>query len=460
MEQDGMKRFVKHARALLGGAAIATLLAAVPVTVDHNGASFGNAAQAQSESSKAKKKRRSQVIRNEKLVKAMNAAVEKMDEEDMVGALAALERSPAMEELSSYERSKLYQFRGSLYAQTERYAEATRQFEAYLREPDAAENEVDGVRFNLAQLYMVQGNFPQALTLLENWRKTAEVIRAQQEFLFCQAYLQTEAFKKALAPCAATLSKADEEGVEKRESWVVANVVAYQQNNQLEPATKWLKWLLVNYPKEQYWKQLSGMFSLRGMEKDEVAAYEIAYLQGFLKTESDIKRMAQLYQYHGVPIKATEVINKGFADGILKKEKSVYELLGSSYQLAREQDDAKEPLAKAAEQADKKDAGKLWERVAQIYIADEEWTKAADALAKAQRAGNLSNPYRTKVYEGMSLTYSGKFDRATKAFNAARKLAKTAKDRKQINGWLAFVKDQKRRADDRKKYGLKPYRAR
>ncbi|MEM6684038.1 MAG: hypothetical protein AAF607_17520, partial [Pseudomonadota bacterium] len=318
---------------------------------------------------------------------------------------------------------------------------------------------VDGVRFNLAQLYMVQSQFPKAIALLEDWRKTAEVIRASQEFLFCQAYLQTEAYKKALTPCAATLTKADAEGIDKRESWVVANVVAYQQDNQLEPATKWLKWLIVNYPKEQYWKQLSGMYSQRGLEKDEVAAFEVAYVQGFLKTESDIKRMAQLYQYHGVPIKATEVINKGLSDKILKQDKSIYELLGSSYQLAREQDDAKLPLAKAAEKAEKKDAGKLWERVAQIYIADEEWTKAADALAKAQRAGNLSNPYRTKVYEGMSLTYSGKFTSAKTAFEKARKLAKTSKDRKAINGWLAFVKDQKRRADDRKKYGLKPYAA-
>lgn len=452
-----MKSLSKMSKAILSSVALGAILATGTVSVELPGMSLTSQAYAQD---KKEKRRKSQVIRNEKLGKAMNKAVEMMDAEDMQGALRELARSPAMTELSSYERSKLHQFRGSLYAQTEQYERATTEFEAFLREPDAVPNEADGVRFNLAQLYMVQQKYTQALTLLENWRKTAEVVRASQEFLFCQAYLQTEAYGKAIAPCSATLTKADAEGVEKRESWVVANVVAYQQNNQLVPATDWLKWLLVNYPKEQYWKQLSGMFSQRNMEKDEVAAFEIAYLQGFLKTESDIKRMAQLYQYHGVPIKATEVINKGIKDGILKEDKYILELLGSSYQLAREQKDAKNPLAQAAAKAAKKDAGKLWERVAQIYIADEEWNKAADALSKAQRAGNLSNPYRTKVYEGMSLTYSGKFSSARKAFGEARKLAKTNKDRKQIGGWLAFVKDQERRAADRKKYRLKPYASR
>ena len=130
-------------------------------------------------------------------------------------------------------------------------------------------------------------------------------------------------------------------------------------------------------------------------------------------------------------------------------------------------DDAKSPLseaarlaAKAKESKDRKDAGKLWERVAQLYIVSEEWSKAANALASAQRAGGLSNPYRVKVYEGMSLTYSGKYSSARKTFTAAKKLAKNEKDRKQINGWLAFVDDQQRRANDRKKYGLKPYAGR
>lgn len=451
-----MKRISKMSRSFLASAALGVVLAVGSSAVEIPQFDMSSQAQAQEK----KKASSSQVIRNEKLAKAMNAAIEKMDLEDPAGALRELQKSPLMEELSSYERSKLYQFRGSLYAQTENYDEATRQFEAFLKEPDAAPNEADGVRFNLAQLYMVQGKYDTAINLLENWRKTAEVVRASQEFLFCQAYLQTERFKQALSPCQATLAKADAEAVEKRESWVVANVVAYQQNNQLEPATTWLKWLLVNYPKERYWKQLSGMYAQRGLEKDEIATYEIAYVQGFLRTESDLKRMAQLYQYHGIPIKSVEVINKGLKDGILKEERDILELLGGSYQLAREQEGAKQPLAKAAAAANSEKAGRLWERVAQLYIADENWDKAADALAKAQKAGNLSNPYRTKVYEGMSLTYSNRFDEARKAFNRARTLAETDKDRSQIRGWLSFVDAETRRYNDRKKYGLKPYRSR
>ncbi|MEO0412928.1 MAG: hypothetical protein AAF221_13935 [Pseudomonadota bacterium] len=458
-----MTTILSKTKSTLSCFAIAVSLVLGAAAIDVPGTPLSSAAQAQEK----KKTRRSQIIKNEKLIKAMNGALEMLNEEKIPDAFNQLQKAPPMAELSSYERAKLYQFRGQLHAQLDRYPAAIKDWEAMLREPEVSPTEADSIRFNLAQVYMVEGQYDRAIGILENWRKTAEVVRANQEFLFCQAYLQTEKFKKALTPCQATLSKADAEGLERRENWVVANVVAYQQDNQFPPATDLLKWLITNYPKEQYWKQLSGMYSQRGMEKEELASFEIAYAQGFLDTESEVKRMAQLYQFHGMPIKSVDVINKGIKDGYLKKDKEMMELLGGSYQLARETDDAKNPLAEAARKAaqsaekkERKDAGKLWERVAQLYIVSEEWDKAAKALASAQRAGGLSNPYRTKVYEGMSLTYSSKYQSARKTFAAAKKLAKNDKDRKQINGWLAFVDDQQRRAADRKKYGLKPYAGR
>ncbi|MEM7568890.1 MAG: hypothetical protein AAF337_03765 [Pseudomonadota bacterium] len=460
-----IKKVLLTVKSAASCAALAAALSVGAAAIDVPGTSLSPEAYAQS--NEKKKTRRSQIIKNEKLIKAMNGALEMLGEDKIADAYTQLQRAPAMAELSSYERAKLYQFRGQLHAQLDRYPQAITDWEAMLREPEVSPADADSIRFNLAQVYMVEGNFPKALSILESWRKTAEVVRANQEFLFCQAYLQTEAFKKALTPCNATLTKADAEGLERRENWVVANVVAHQQNDQYDKATGLLKWLVTNYPKEQYWKQLSGMFSQRGMGKDELATFEIAYAQGFLDTESEVKRMAQLYQFHGMPIKAVGVINKGVKDGYLEENKEILELLGGSYQLARESNDAKVPLAEAARKAaassDKKirkDAGKLWERVAQLYIVSEQWSKAASALNSAQRAGGLSNPYRVKVYEGMSLAYSGKFSSARKTFSAAKKLAKNDKDRKQINGWLAFVDDQERRAKDRKTYGLKPYGSR
>ncbi|MEM1018952.1 MAG: hypothetical protein AAGJ09_00505 [Pseudomonadota bacterium] len=459
-----MKISVSKLKTAISAMALGSALTLGAAIVDVPGTSLVSEAFAQQE---AKKKKRSQIIRNDKLIKAMNAALEKLNEDDIPGAFAQLQRAPAGAELTSYERAKLYQFRGQLHAQLDRYPQAIQDWEAMIREPDVSPSDADAVRFNLAQVYMVEGQYDRALGILENWRKTAEVVRANQEFLFCQAYLQTEKFQKALTPCSATLEKATAETLEWRENWVVANVVANQQNNKFEPATDLLKWLLVNHPKEQYWKQLSGMYSQRGLDKDELASFELAYLQGFLDTESEVKRMAQLYQFHGVPIQAVAVIQKGLKDGVLKENKEIMELLGSSYQLARESDDAKGPLAQAAKKAAdskdskvRKDAGKLWERVAQLYIVSEQWSKAADALNAAQRAGGLSNPYRAKVYEGMSLAYSSKFSAARKTFAAARKLAKKEKDRKQINGWLAFVDAEQRRYNDRRKYNLKPYGSR
>jgi len=415
------------------------------------------AQRAGSDEDKPKRKtKKAQVIRNEKLGKVLQEAVELMSAEppDLNGALAAIRRAPASDKLSSYERSKVYQIQASIAAQQERYNDAIGFFSSMISEEDTSPVEKEQATFNIAQLYMVTEQFQNAVNILEKWFQTAESPAPSAYFWLCQGYLQLEDYKKALSPCTDTIRVAQERDVPVIENWVRAAVVSYQQSGDLENATNWIKYALLNWPKRDYWIQYVSMMSQRGLEKQELAAYEIAYKQGFLTRETEIVRLAQMYQYHQIPFKAVKVLEKGIADGIVEESRKHLELLANVYTLSKEYGDAVDPLQKAAALANE---GKLWERLAQTYLQDEEWDKASDALSKAISTGGISNPFRTRILEGMALANSGEFSKAEAKFKEARKDAKDARERNQIKGWLRYVEDEKRRSKDIATYRIKKY---
>lgn len=405
-----------------------------------------------------RKTRQSQVIRDEKLGKVMNEAVELLNAEgkepDLKAIYAVLERAPALDKLSSYERSKLALFRGQILAQMERYKDSIVQLQLALKEEDIDETDKSQTYFTLAQLYMVTEQFQAAIGLLEDWFKTANNPNPTAYFLLCQGYLQIENYKKAIEPCVTTINTAREREIELLENWVRAVIIVYQQTNDLEKATDWVKYAFTNWPKRDYWIQYVSMLSQRGLEQQELSAYEIAYRMGYLTRETEVVRLAQMYQYHQVPYKSVKVLEKGIKDGIVEENRKNLELLANVYTLARESEDAVDPLQKAATLANE---GPLWERLAQVYIQDEEWAKAANALDKAIRAGGLSNQFRTRVLEGMTLANSGKFDEAREKFKDARRATDETREKRQIDAWLRYVDDEQRRTKDIATYNIKKY---
>lgn len=403
-----------------------------------------------------RKTKKAQVIRNEKLGKVLQEAVELMTAEppDLNGAVAAMRRAPANDKLSSYERSKVYQIQASLAAQQERYEDAIRFFSLMIAEEDTSPVEKEQATFNTAQLYMVTEQFQKAVNLLESWFKTAENPAPSAYFWLCQGYLQLENYQKALTPCTDTIKVAQERDVPIIENWVRAAVVSYQQSGDLVNATEWIKYALANWPKRDYWIQYVSMMSQQGKDKEELSAYEIAYKQGFLTRESEIVRLAQMYQFQQIPYKAVKVLEKGIKDGIVEENRKHLELLANVYTLSKEYSDAVAPLERAAAIANE---GKMWERLAQVYLQDEEWEKASEALSKAVKAGGISNPFRTRILEGMALANSGKFAQAEDKFKEARRVAEDARERNQIKGWLRYVEDEKRRSKDIATYRIKKY---
>ena len=160
-------------------------------------------------------------------------------------------------------------------------------------------------------------------------------------------------------------------------------------------------------------------------EKLAFVAQQAMFVQGMLTTSKELSSMAQLFLYHGVPIKAAQILDKGLEDGTIEKTEKNYELLANAFMHSREWKKAVKPLTIAAEKSDK---GTFYEQLGQSYLQDEKWKEASNALEKALDKGGLDDEANTWLLLGIARTRIEAFDDAIKAFRKAGDDDDVAKD--------------------------------
>ncbi|MEM8799287.1 MAG: CDC27 family protein [Pseudomonadota bacterium] len=453
-------------RSLLFGTAVAIAFSAPAPLVDRLGVPDGliglsdAAAQSSAEKREEEKERRGRarkgfLIQNEKLAKALNEAVAFLETEQYNEALAVLdEKTPRLDRLSSYERAKFYQVKGQLLASKSDYKQAITFFDLMLKEEDLPESDRSQSTYTLAQLYLAEEQPAKTVELMNQWFRTAENAAPNAYFLLATAYLQQEQYANAIQPALDTVEAAKVRQQTVREQWYRALVVTHQQTEDYVTAARWLRELLIAYPKRLYWLQFSSFQSRLGNEKEELAVYRAAYRQGLFQNSNEYVRLAQLLSYHGAPYEASRLMQKELDAGNIEVKRTNLEFLAGAYTQAREFSKAVDPFAKAADMANE---GKLYERLGQVYLEEREWTKAADAFKKALDTGKARSPYRTTILRGLALTNANQFSAATRVFEQAARLAKTQGEKRGVKGWLRFVQDEKRTYDSIKEFRLTRY---
>jgi tetratricopeptide (TPR) repeat protein len=202
-----------------------------------------------------------------------------------------------------------------------------------------------------------------------------------------------------------------------------------------------LEELIQHYPKDTYLLTLAGAYSELGNTKAQLAIVETLYEKGFLKTESHIVNLANLYLLHETPYKAAVLLEKEMADDRIKSDERNLRLLSQSWYTAREDEKSIPPLARAADMAGD---GELYIRLAQSYINLEKWNEAAEALQKGLRMGGLPRTDQANIMLGMAYFNQKKFDSARKAFQDA---LDDQRSRRTAQQWISYVDSEVKRQE-------------
>lgn len=428
----------------IGAVALSIPVLALQVTVsqlqsDAGLRSFSAAhAQAEGEKKPQQETRRTPALRN-KVYERLSEAQVFVEAKDYAGALKVLrdmEDDTGKKALNSYELANLYNLFAFVYYSQENYEGALDSYRKVVAQADIPLAMEINTRYTIAQLYFVQEKWREGIDALQAWFKVADAPSAQAYILLGQGYYQMKDYDKALENTLIAVNMYKDKGKVPKEQWYSLLRFLYFEKNDMPNTIATLRELLVNYPKKQYWVQLSHIYSEVKEDKKQLAAMETAYVQGMLVKDREQVTMAYLYLNADVPYKAARVLDKGVKDKSVESSSKTLEILGSAWRQAQEVQKSIPVMEEAAEKSDK---GELYTRLGSVYLDNEQYKKAITAIEKGLGRGGVKRPDNANLVLGMAYFNTKQYGKARKAF---QKAGRDERSKKYADQWVKYMDNE------------------
>lgn len=352
---------------------------------------------------------------------------ELIGEENYVEAVKKLDKLLPSTKYSPYETAMVLQTYGFVWAQKGDYRKAADYFKQAIDLGSLPEQQVETMKYNLGQFQVAVEDYRAGAQTLEEYFATAKnPIPADARVLLATAYSQLKQYKKALPH----LTRAIREHKNPKEMWFQLKLALHYELNDYPACARTLLEMIPRFPiKEQYWKQLSGMFMEIKKDKDALAILALADRKGFLDDEREVTNLGNMYLYMDIPYKAANIIEGGIRDGVIPGDEENYELLSNAWVGARE---TKKAIAALAEAAKLTSDGELVLRLAFLYVEQEDWKKVIPTLERARKLG-VDKPGEAAMLQGIAAAELGQFQTALKAFGVAARHEDT---KEQALAWM------------------------
>jgi len=362
-----------------------------------------------------------------------------------------IEEPPSVDELAKNPEQALKQVQGNAYAtslllqqlaahavQSQDNAKALSYYERLLAEKTLAGPALQPVRYNLAQLYYVDGQYDKAIATMQAYFKEGGGATAQAWVLLGSAYVQTQRYALAKRPLQSAIEQIDG-GREKpeHEDWYRLLLAVYFNTKDYPAAEALLLRMTRAFPTTlDYWQQLANLQLQQQKKHSALATVEMAYRYGLLEAEDDLLQFVRLFADAGAPFYGAGLLQDWLADGSLAASAERYVLLASLWQQAQERQQAAAALDQALAQ---KSEGPWWLQLGQLRLDARQWQQAELALVSANRLGGLGNNADEALLAlGLARYQQQNFSGAREAFTEAGRY----KSAKAVAAqWLKYLDD-------------------
>lgn len=361
--------------------------------------------------------------------KRLNEAIEAVNAEKFAEAKAALSKLNP-ERLSPYEQSRVEQMYASIASSENNYPEASRRLQAAIATGGMNDEEILSARYQIAQLFMVQEKWKEGVDALKKWFETAPSPNSGAYYLLAIAYYRLDDHRNAVEPAQKAVDLAEKP----QANWIELLLALRIEREEYDKALPLLKHLVQMAPdKRNNWMQLSAIY--RQMEKYEeaLAVAQLAYMAGHVQSDSDLKALADLQAFTGVPYRAAKLLESEIKKGGIEADGKTWEKVSYMWIASRDYKRALPPLSKAAAMHN---TGDLYIRMAEIELRNENWDAAEAAINKAIQKGNLKNPGNGHLLLGITLFEQKESAKARAAFQKAAQFPNVAQ---QARSWIAHI---------------------
>jgi tetratricopeptide (TPR) repeat protein len=364
----------------------------------------------------------------QRISRYLSAAAKEVDAGDPQEATRLLKKLRP-NRLNPYERALVYRMLAHIAYGANESEQAIEYFVKFLDEEVLPVRDEARVRFNIAQLYASLQQWRETIDWLNRWLLYVEDPDPLGFYLMGIAYFQLEDFDAAIAQT----KRAVEFRPEPRESWLRLLAALYAQKQDYENAAPVLEELVLRFPKKQYWVQLSLIYGAHENYRRSLSVQQVAYAQGFLTEDKELRRLARSYLFHELPYPAAQVLEKALEGGAIAEDSEAFELLANSWIAAREYERALDPLRRAAKLSED---GNLYVRLGQVHMQREAWSEASALLEKAIEKGGLKDPGNAELLLGIAYYNGAQVARARSSFLRARQHDST---RNEANRWITHL---------------------
>lgn len=385
---------------------------------------------------------------SEQVFNQLAEAQEFVEAEDFVKAKDHLEKLLERRRLNGNERGQIYNLLAFVALEQEDNPRAIRNLELVLAEGDQITEGLEtSVLYTLAQLQFVEENYSKALQYMNKWL-VKQTSPSPQPYIFIgQTYFQMEDFPKAIEHVEKGISIAKASNVSIKENWWALLRYCYYELDNLPKAIDILKILVRDFPKQDYWIQLCGMYSELELEAEVLACFEAAHIGGHLDRESLMRNYAGLLLNANAPYRAAKYFKAAMDSETIPENEQNFTLLGQANQFSQEHLDAIEAFEAAAKLSEK---GKTYERLSQLYFERDEYQKCVDAADLASEKGGLRREGALLLVKGMCLFNLDLLAQARSAFVDSRRISRrqdVRSDESTASLWIVYTDKEKQRRD-------------
>ena len=342
--------------------------------------------------------------------------------------------------LNSYERANLFYFQGFIEDARGKPDAAARAYLQVLKQPGLPAIMEANTRYGLAQLQVSLGQWKQAAAMLRAWFAITEDPLPEAHALFARALHGQERHSDALKELDAAVAEARRRHLAPQENWYLLMRASAYAAGDLARTAAALETLAAQWPRKEYFLQLSAVYAEQGDPARRVAAMEAPWLAGWLVDEQDLLALAALYLDAGLPARAAALLDAEITAARISTTPEHLALLATAWERAQEPALAMPKLESAARLGND---GALWLRLAALQLANEAPVGAA-ASARAALALGDRTPGGARLMLGRALYAMGRLQEAREAFVLAGKepgeSAAAAK-------WLRFLEGEIARQD-------------
>ena len=412
-----------------------------PVTVSEFGFEGAQTQAAEGRSAEKKKKTRRVPTISESIFKKLGEAQEMMDAKEY--GLAEQFLKDMLNRSKKYngnELGNIHNMLGYIAFLKEDYKGAIYAYEQVLSQgEDITEGLEVTTLYTIAQLSFVNENYQDALDYMELWISKADNPGPEPRIFMGQVYYQMKDYPNALIQIQNGIKIALDRGTKVKENWWALVGFLYYEKEDFQGYTDTMKILVRDFPKRDYWIRLAGIYGQEGQERLQLNTLQAAYAGDYFETETDFTNLAGLLMQREAPYKAAKVLRDGLEREIVKRSARNLQSYGQAWQLAQEVDEA---IPVFEEAANLSDDGKIYERLAYLYMEDDQYKQCVTSAEGALNKGGLRKLQTMYIVKGMCEYNQNKLKTARKSFVSCRSESRKDKDNNNVRicaQWITFI---------------------